>query len=162
MALLVAMAPGIACAQAGVLRLDEVRGRVVDRDDGAAIADALVLEVYVRGGPSDAVRDELHGRTTRSDERGRFHFAAATAAVAPGLGEVHGPRLAFFHADYGFVRGARPDPGDASQHLLKGSKAEAALRRADLAPFCRGEHRGAAARELARVACPDRPRRSAD
>ena len=148
-------AAGLGCAQAGLLQLDEVRGRVVDRDDGSPIAAALVMEVYVRGGPSDAARPEVHGRTTRSDPEGFFHFPAGTAAVTPGLHEVHGPRLAFYHGEYGLIRGAREDPADRGRRILRGSKSEASLRLADLAPYCRGEFRGRAARELAAVACSD-------
>ena len=143
----------------GPFALAAAEGRVLDRDDGTPIEDAFVLQAYHGAGVSDGTRPEYHARWTRSDAAGRFSFARR---VAPSprmwLLRTYGPSYLFHHPDYGLVRGPRDAPGGALLEL-RGSRAEAPLRRADLDPYCRGEVPGRGARELARVACSPRPER---
>lgn len=146
----------------GPFRLAEAHGRVVDRDSGAPVEGALVLQWYHGASAGDGPRPEYAARWTTTGTQGRFAFASALApSPRMWLLRTYGPSYAFHHPELGLVRGARPDPEDPGALLLLGARSEAELRRPDLAPYCRGEIQGAGARELARVACEPRPPRPA-
>jgi hypothetical protein len=132
-------------------------GRVLDRESGEPIAGATVIEWW-RGAGRGGPQPTYHARFARSDGDGRFGFPRA---VAPSprmwLLRTYGPSYGFFHSDYGLVRGGEPAAGEAV--VLSGSRSEAELRRRDLAPVCAPNPREQWERELAREACPPRPRR---
>jgi hypothetical protein len=142
----------------GVLVMSAREGRVVDRETGAPIAGATVIEWWRGAGRGGGPQPTYHARFTESDADGRFGFPRA---VAPSprmwLLRTYGPSYGFFHPGYGLVRGGEAAPGDAI--ALSGSREEAELRRADLAPVCAPAPRERWQRELARIACPPRPQR---
>ena len=137
-------------------------GRVVDRDIGAPIAGAWVVEWYRGAGVPGDTQPEYHARLVRTDARGRFTLPRELApSVRMWTLRTYGPTYSFYHPDYGLVHGGGPK--DDGRVQLSGSRTEAELRRLDLAPYCRGERRGDGARRLAALACParatDGPRR---
>jgi hypothetical protein len=148
---LVACVPG-----PGPFHLAAARGVVRDRDSGAPVQGALVLQWYHGAGRMGGPRPEYHARATRSDASGRFAFERALApSLRMWLLRTYGPEYAFHHPRYGLVRGARET---ADGLVLEGSTREEPLRASDLEPFCRGERSGEAAR-LLREACPPHPAR---
>jgi hypothetical protein len=157
LAALVALASGCVPGP-GVLVLRAAEGSVVDRESGAAIAGATVIEWWRGAGRGGGPQPTYHARFATSDPGGRFAFPRELAP-SPRLWllRTYGPSYGFYHADYGLVRGAEPPPGAPVE--LAGSRAEAELRRADLAPVCAPHPRERWQRELAQVACPVRPRR---
>jgi hypothetical protein len=138
----------------GPCSLPAVAGRVVDRDTGAPIAGALVVEES-RGGavPSDAP-PVSHARFATSDAEGRFAF---DAAAAPGLGCASRGRrsYAFVHPDYGLVRGG--EAASAHEIALGGSRNDSASQSA-LGALCEIAPSGAWEREIAKRACASRRR----
>jgi hypothetical protein len=142
----------------GVLVMRAAEGRVLDRESGAPIAGATVIEWWRGAGRGGGPQPTYHARFTRTDADGRFGFPRAIAkSPRMWLLRTYGPSYGFFHPDYGLVRGGEPAAGAAVE--LTGSLAEAELRRADLAPVCAPRPREAWERELAELACPPRPRR---
>jgi hypothetical protein len=142
----------------GVLLMGPAEGRVLDRDTGRPVAGAEVMEWWRGAGRGGGPQPTYHARFARSDAEGRFAFGRALApSPRMWLLKVYGPSYGFYHADYGLVRGGEPEPGRAL--VLRGSLAEAELRRLDLAPVCQPRPREDWERELARVACPWRPAR---
>jgi hypothetical protein len=153
LAVLAACVPG-----AGALVLGAAEGRVVDRESGAPIEGATVIEWWRGAGRGGGPQPTYHARFATSDAGGRFAFPRALApSPRMWLLRSYGPSYGFFHGDYGLVRGGEPAEGEPL--VLRGSRAEAELRRADLAPVCAPRPRERWERELARVACPARPRR---
>jgi hypothetical protein len=107
-----------------------------------------------RGGPQPT----YHARFATSDAEGRFAFPRACApSPRMWLLRTYGPSYGFFHPEYGLVRAGEPAPGQTP--VLEGSREEAELRRADLAPVCAPRPDERWQRELAEIACPPRPRR---
>ena len=156
--LLLALALALAaCSPSpGPFRLAAVSGRVVDQDTGRPIGGATVFEWHRGGGLPRAAQPELHARWTTTGEDGRFAFPRELV-VSPHVWtqKVYGPTLSFYHSRYGLVHAGAP--AGAGETLLRGSRRAAAARRADLAPYCRGERTGAGARHLAAIACVERP-----
>jgi hypothetical protein len=157
--LAVAVAALAACVPGpGVLVMRAVEGRVLDRPSGAPIAGATVIEWWRGAGRGGAPQPTYHARFATSDADGHFRFPRA---VAPSprmwLLRTYGPSYGFFHPDYGLVRAGEAVPGEVL--ALGGSREEAELRRADLAPVCAPRTRERWERELAQVACPPRPQR---
>lgn len=143
----------------GVLVLGAASGRVLDRESGTPIEGATVIEWWRGAGRMGAPQPTYHARFATSDAGGRFAFPRALArSPRMWLLRVYGPSYGFFHPRYGLVRGGEPAEGAAPE--LSGSLAEAELRRADLAPVCAPRPAERWQRELARVACPPRPRRA--
>ncbi|MDX1648561.1 MAG: hypothetical protein R3263_01785 [Myxococcota bacterium] len=157
---LLALAATACVPSPGPFRLAAASGRVVDADTGAPVPDALVLEWYRGGGLSDAARPVYHSRWTWADADGRFAFGDG---VAPSprmwLLKTYGPSYDVYHPAYGLVRGPTAPEGSV---VLRASRGRAQAARGDLAPFCRGEREGRAARKLVEVACPPRPERPPD
>jgi hypothetical protein len=152
-ALLAACVPG-----PGALVLGAAEGRVVDRDGGAPVEGATVIEWWRGAGRGGGPQPTYHARFATSDAGGRFAFPRAFApSPRMWLLKVYGPSYGFFHPDYGLVRGGERAEGAALE--LSGSRADAELRRADLQPVCAPRPAERWQRELARVACPARPRR---
>jgi hypothetical protein len=141
-----------------VIVMAPAAGRVLDRESGAPIAGAEVIEWWRGAGRGGGPQPTYHARFARSDADGRFAFGRGLApSPRMWLSKVYGPSYGFYHADYGLVRAGEPGPD--AELLLRGSRAEAELRRADLASVCRPRPREGWERELARVACPPRPAR---
>jgi len=142
----------------GVLVLRAASGRVLDRESGAPIEGATVVEWWRGAGRMGGPQPTYHARFATSDAGGRFGFPRALApSPRMWLQKTYGPSYGFFHPRYGLVHGGEPAEGAAPE--LSGSLAEAELRRADLAPVCAPRPAEHWQRELARVACPPRPRR---
>jgi hypothetical protein len=155
--LLVALLAVACVPELGPFRLAEVRGRVVDADTGAPLAGALVIEWHRGAGPGGASQPVYHARWATSDPAGEVHLAASVVPSARmWLLKTYEPDYALFHPSYGLQRGTRR-AGD--RLVLRGSLARAEQGRADLLPYCRGEHTDAGARRLAEVACAERPQR---
>ena len=153
-----AVLPSACVPGPGVLVLRAAEGRVVDRESGAPIAGATVIEWWRGAGRGGGPQPTYHARFATSDPGGRFAFPRALArSPRMWLLRTYGPSYGFYHPDYGLVRGGEPSVG--APVALTGSRAEAELRRADLAPVCAPHPRERWQRELARVACPARPRR---
>lgn len=149
---LLAAALVVSCVSGrGRCALPAVEGQVLERETGAPIAGALVVEQWRAGAvPSDAP-STLYARYATSDARGRFAFAAARA---PGLRfalAASRPSYAFVHPRYGFVRAGEPPA--TGEVVLEGSRADVASQRA-LAALCEVAPRDDWERELARRACP--------
>ena len=142
----------------GVFVMRAVEGRVLDRESAAPIAGATVVEWWRGAGRGGGPQPTYHARFATSDAEGRFRFPRA---IAPSprmwLLRTYGPSYGFVHSDYGLVRAGEAAPGE--DVVLRGSREEAALRRADLAPVCAPRPRERGERELARVVCPARPER---
>ncbi len=153
-----ALAPLAGCVPGpGPFVLDAVEGRVVDRDSGAPIAGAEVIEWW-RGAGSGGPAPHQHARWTTTDADGRF---ALPREMSPSprmwVLRTYGPTYSFYHPRYGLEHGGeRPERGDL---VLRGSLAVAEQRLANLAPICRGERDDPGARHLAEVACAERPSR---
>lgn len=142
----------------GVFVMRAAEGRVLDRESGEPIAGARVIEWWRGAGGGGGPQPTYHARFTHSDADGRFGFPRAVAkSPRMWLLRTYGPSYGFFHPDYGLVRGGEPAAGEPV--VLSGSRAEAELRRADLAPVCAPHPREEWERELARSACPPRPQR---
>ncbi len=172
-ALLAAAAALAACGcvpSPGPFVLDAVAGRVVDRDTGAPIAGAEVVQWWRGAGVPGASQPEYHARWTSSDDRGAFAFPRRVAPSARmWLLRTYGPTFSFYHPRYGLVH-AGPgvsvpaSTGDAGSRegaparsaivALRGSLDEAPQRLDDLAAWCRAGHAGAGARHLSAIACP--------
>ena len=133
-----------------VLRAAE--GRVTDRDTGAPVREAWVVEWYRGAGTPGASQPEYHARFTQTAVDGSFSFERR---IAPSpriwLLRTYGPSYSFFHPAYGLIHGGTPAEGEIVR--LSGSQREAELRHADLAIYCRGDLRGSGARRLAELAC---------
>lgn len=133
--------------------LEGMSGRVVDRDTGEPIAGATVIEWWRGAGRMGGPPPEVHARSAKSDEQGRFVFPSGPA---PGprlwFTKTYGPSYSFYHPSYGLEHGGEPRPGE--DLVLRGSLQDSAARLADLAPYCRGEHQGKGAQRLAEAACP--------
>ena len=141
----------------GPFRLAEVRGQVVDAESGAPLAGALVIEWHRGAGPGGASQPVYYARWATTDATGEFRLAAsAVSSPRMWLLKAYAPDYAFFHPSYGLQRGARKE---ADRVVLRGFLSRAEQGRADLVPYCRGEHDDAGARRLAEVACEDRPQR---
>ena len=158
----------LACAPSlGPFRLAPAAGAVVDRETGAPIPEAVVLQSYRGVGRSGAPPPRYHVRAVRTDGAGRFAFERAVAPSARmWLLRTDGPRYAFAHAEYGLVRaGARAvevdgdGGGDARDLTLEGSRSDAQARRLDLETFCRETHPREVGRLLAAGPCPPRAER---
>lgn len=155
---LLALAATACVPSPGPFVLTAASGRVVDADSGEPVAEALVLEWYRGGGVSDAARPVYHSRWTWTGADGRFELPRrASPSPRMWLLRTYGPSYDFYHPRYGLVRGPTAPDGEV---VLRGHRAQAEARRADLAPFCRGEREGRAARKLAEVACVPRPDRA--
>jgi hypothetical protein len=143
----------LACVpSAGPFRLAAAQGRVVDVSSGAAVPRAEVFQWY-RGarGASDA-HPTYHARFTRADESGRFAFPAElVTSPRIWLLRTEGPSWGVYAEAYGFQRPRPVAEGDDT--LLRLSPADAAARRASLAPFCDRRSDDAASRRLAALAC---------
>jgi hypothetical protein len=155
----VALAAALACAPgAGPFELEAIRGRVVDRDTGAPIAGAEVIQWWRGGsGPSD-VQAVAHARFARSDGQGRFAFPRETVR-SPRVWalKTYGPSWTFAHTRYGLVHGGyREGPGTVR---LEGLLRDARARLLDLEAACNARGDDAVSRHLARTSCPQRPRR---
>ncbi len=135
----------------GPFSLAAAEGTVVDRDTGRGIADAWVVQWYRGGGVPGASQPEYHARFAQTDAAGRFAFASAPApSPRMWMLRTYGPSYSFFHGDYGLLHaGVQAGP----EVSLSGSLRDAALRRADLDPYCQGRIRGPGARRLAELAC---------
>jgi hypothetical protein len=139
--------PGPCCLAAA-------RGRVVDRDTGAPIRDAVVIEWWRGAGRMGGPQPTRHARFARTDASGRFAFARELApSPRLWLEKTYGPAYGFQHPDYGLVRAG--DAGEGSgEVVLEGSTHDAAARRLDLDVLCQSPKREAWEQELARLACP--------
>ncbi len=136
----------------GPFVLAAAEGRVVDRESGDGIPEAWVVEWYRGAGAPGGSQPEYHARFARTGANGAFRFDRRFApSPRIWLLRTYGPSYSFFHPDYGLVHGGRPAEGEAV--LLRGSRGEAELRHADVAPYCRGDLRGAGAQRLAELAC---------
>jgi len=142
----------------GPFVLPAAEGRVIERESGAPIAGATVIEWWHGAGRGGGPQPTYHARFATSDASGRFGFPRALApSPRMWLLRTYGPSYGFFHPDYGLVRTGEPPPGQTP--VLRGSRQEAELRRADLAPVCAPRPDERWQRELAPIACPPRPRR---
>jgi hypothetical protein len=142
----------------GALVLRAAEGRVLDRESGAPVEGATVIEWWRGAGRGGGPQPTYHARFATSDAGGRFAFPRALApSPRMWLLRTYGPSYGFFHPRYGLVRGGEAARGEPV--LLRGSLAEAELRHADLGPVCAPRPRERWERELARVACPARDRR---
>jgi hypothetical protein len=124
---------------------------VVDRDTGAPIAGALVVEEWRTGAtvPTDAP-PVAHARFATSDAAGRFRFEAESSGLRCAARERRS--YAFAHPDYGLVRAGEAEPG-----TLSGSRNDSASQRA-LDALCETAPSGAWQREIATRACSSRRR----
>jgi hypothetical protein len=143
----------------GPFVLEAAAGRVVDDDTGAPIADAEVIEWH-RGAGSGGSQPTYHARWATTDASGGFSFSREVApSVRMWLLRTYDATYSFYHPDYGLEHaGSMPEEGSL---VLRGSRARAAMRRANLDPICRGEADDPGSRHLAAVACPSRPSRPA-
>ena len=142
----------------GVLVMRAVGGRVIDRETAAPLAGATVIEWWRGAGLGGGPQPTYHARFTTSGADGSFAFPRSLApSPRMWLLRTYGPSYGFFHPDYGLVRRGSPDDGEFV--VLTGSRDEAELRRADLAPVCATGPSERWQRELARIACPPRPQR---
>lgn len=150
---------GLSCAPSlGPFRLPAARGRVVDVGSGAPVPDAEVIQWWRgRRGASDAY-PVYHARFTRADAAGRFAFPAElVASPRIWLLRTDGPSWGVWAESHGFQR---PRPvGDGDETLLRLGPADAAARRASVAPFCDRTPEDAGARRVAALACPEREHR---
>ena len=153
---LVALATG-----AGACTLPEVRGRVIDRDSGGAIAGAIVFERFEKAAVLGAPPTTLHARFAESDAAGGFAFASGLAPPRLPAQGRYPPRYGFAHPDYGLVRGVEA-PAEGAALVLRGSRGAIAERQA-LATLCESPPREEWERTIRERACgPPRPSRPAD
>ena len=91
-----------------LLRMQEIHGRVVDGETGAALSDAEVFATYKvmsntrYGGAHSAISS-----WTPTDAEGRFHFEKGWEWVSvlwPGSWLAEVPFFKVFHKDYGLAR----------------------------------------------------------
>jgi hypothetical protein len=152
--LVVALLASACVPSPGPFRLQEVSGRVVDRDTGAPLAGVEVIESFRGAGAPGATQPVYHARWTTSDADGGFHFPDAVAPSARmWVLKTYAPTYLYFHPLYGLQRGGAPEQGSL---LLRASLARAEQALADLQPYCRGEIDDPGARRLAEVACGER------
>jgi len=151
----------------GPFRLAAAQGRVVDVASGTPVPRAEVFQWY-RGqrGASDA-HPVYHARFTQADGGGRFAFPAETV-TSPRIWllRTEGPSWGVYAEAYGFQR-PRPLASDAASGddaamatrrdtLLRLVPADAAARRASVAPFCDRRPDDPGGRRLAALACGPR------
>jgi hypothetical protein len=147
---------------AGPCVLPSVRGRVLERATEAPIAGAVVFERWRGAGRMGGPQPTYHARFARSDAEGRF---ALERGLAPSprmwVLRTYEPSYGFAHPHYGLVYTGEADPGEGGDLLLRGSEADAAVRRGDLASLCETAPSDGFERELAREVCPERAARPA-
>jgi hypothetical protein len=143
-ACLAALALGVVACE-----LAAVRGRVVDRDTGAPIAGAIVVELWREAGWMGEPARAERARFATSDAAGRFE-------LAPEGGDLFGgdppPVYVFAHRDYGLVHAGEVDPVDGAIEL-RGARGEVTPSQ-NLALLCESPPREDWERELALRLCP--------
>jgi hypothetical protein len=159
--LLAALGLGLAACVPGpgACRMPALHGRVVDAETGAPIAGATVVEWWRGAGVAGGPQPTRHARFAVTDAQGRFSFPAAIAPSARMWAlRVYQPSHGFAHPDYGLVRSPE-QRGAEGELLLRGSRADAPARRADLDVLCSTPAREEWERALAQRVCPARPAR---
>ena len=133
-------------------------GTVLDSRTGEAIVGAWVFEAVPGERRGSDVRRFERVRETRTDERGRFHFAPETRGwVARLFSHATPPRYHVYHERYGLVWG-REGAGRIELSLR-----DAHLRSADASQLCGTQESDALhARVRARHCPPAQPDRFAD
>jgi hypothetical protein len=147
-ALLVAAAAIVAVACAP---LPAVRGRVVDRDNGAGVGGAVVIEWRHGGGAMGEPQRSLATRFAETDADGRFAFAPSSASCAAWRADA--PSYGFVAPHYGLVRAGVLATGSPIE--LRGSRDEAAAQSA-LASLCESAPREEWERTLRSRVCSSR------
>ena len=134
---------------AAACELPAVRGRVVDRETGAPIAGAIVVELWREAGFLGEPARAESARYGTSDAAGRFE-------LAPGRGALFGgdppPVYVFAHRDYGLVHAGEVNAVDGAIEL-RGARGEVTPSQ-NLAALCASPPREDWERELARRLCP--------
>ena len=144
--LLAAIAAGF-----GGCELPEVRGRVVDRDSGAGVADAIVIEQWREAGWMGEPARVERARTAITDAAGRFAIPAARTAGLDARGDDHAPVYVLVHPEYGLVRAGEVAPANGEIRLEVSSE-DAAARQA-LVALCETAPREPWERDLAARVC---------
>ena len=126
--------------------LPAVRGRVVDRETGAPIAGAIVVELWREAGWMGEPARAESARFATSDAAGRFELAPERGA--PGSNP---PVYMFAHRDYGLVHAGEVAPVDGAIEL-RGARGEVTPSQ-NLAALCELPPREDWERDLARRLC---------
>lgn len=139
----------------GGCELPAVRGRVVDRESGAGVAGAIVIEQWREAGWMGEPARVVRARTASTDVGGRFSIPSArTAALDGPIGGDHAPVYVFVHPEYGLVHAGEVAPANG-EIRLEGSRGEAAARQA-LVALCETVAREPWERDLASRVCDRR------
>ena len=133
--------------------LPAVRGRVLDRDTRAPIAEVRVVEVRRSARALSDAAATLHARVAKTDAEGRFALpdeASSTVALRGG----RAPTYVLAHPRYGLVRSGDREPTDA-ELVFEMSLSDVTAQQA-LASLCESPPREDWERELAAEICPQR------
>jgi hypothetical protein len=128
--------------------LPAVRGRVADRESGAPIEGAIVVELWREAGWMGEPAHAEHARFATSDSAGRFEMAAERG---PLFGSERPPVWVFAHPEYGLVHAREVEPAGGSVEL-RGARGEIAAQQA-LASICESPPREDWERTLASRVC---------
>jgi hypothetical protein len=136
----------VACAP-----LPAVRGRVVDRDDGAGVPGAIVIEWRLGGGVMGEPQRSLATRFAETDADGHFAFAPSSAGCAAKW-RSGAPSYGFVAPRYGLVRAGEIAATD-SPIELRGSQGDVAAQQS-LRALCESALREDWERTLRARVCP--------
>ena len=142
-------------ARSGPCALPAVRGRVLDRDTRAPIADVRVIEQRRGARALSDVSATLHARVARTDASGRFAFPRETPTSAGvALRGGRAPIYVLIHPRYGLIRSGEQEPSDA-ELVFEMSLTDVTAQQS-LASLCESRPREGPERELAAEICPRR------
>ena len=132
--------------------LPAVRGRVVDRDTHAPIAEVRVVEQWRAGRALSDVAAVVHARIATTDAEGRFAIPRETSASAARADRA--PSYVLVHARYGLVRAGEREPS-AAELVFEMSLADVTARQS-LAALCESPPHEDWERAIAPEICPHR------
>lgn len=136
----------------GACELPARRGRVVDGDTRAPIAEVRVVELWRAGRALSDVAATRHVRLATTDREGRFALPAETSAGALRGGAA--PSYVLVHPSYGLVRAGEREPIEGVLDFEM-SRADVTAQQS-LTALCESRPREDWEREIAAEVCPDR------